>query len=377
MADRPTTRRAFLRGSASSALAAAAASAVERAQPRTVKIGMPTTSAVLWPTCARTSASAPSSPSRPSTLLAASSRWATPAPLVAAIETKADVARSEADRLINNGAQILTGGVSLRPWPRCPARAAAAGAVHHRHLRRRRANRERRQVGAGAAAEGPVRLPHLPGQRHLRQARDLQRRRRQSQHEHGHAPDPGAEGPGGLAPGRRRAALRVPATPGLATPGRGTARSPRGVSSSPGTAGGSDADPVEAREQHLARGHPAGLGHVPHPADVHVDLARAARLRVPRGERGGALDHRSAAARRGARGSGSRRGCPRCRRRRGARGRPDPRRRRSAGRSPHRPCRRGSRSLPRARSGMVVPGWPRQRPPRAARYASEPSTICA
>ena len=78
-------------------------------------------------------------------------------------ETKVEVARSEADRLIGAGAQpdrrlpLRPRGRRLRPGP------AAPGAVHDRHHRRGCDHRQHRQVGAGGAAEGPVRLPQLSG----------------------------------------------------------------------------------------------------------------------------------------------------------------------------------------------------------------------
>src|SRR5262245_19345714 len=110
MADRRTTRRAFLRGSAAAALAAAAPTA-GRAQPRTVKIGMP--SPVSGPMADVGQDSRLGAQLAVETVNAAggikSMGGARIELLVADTETKADVARSEADRLINNGAQILTG----------------------------------------------------------------------------------------------------------------------------------------------------------------------------------------------------------------------------------------------------------------------------
>ena len=68
---------------------------------------------------------------------------------------------------------------------------------------------------------------------------------------------------------------------------------------------------VPALELDLAGGEALGLAHVGDAADVDLDLAaRAAALRVPGRELGGALQTRGAAARRARTGSGPRRGSP-------------------------------------------------------------------
>ena len=69
--------------------------------------------------------------------------------------------RSAPHRLVSLGAR----GHHRSPRP------AAAYPFHHRHHRGRPAHREYRQVRSRGAAEAPVRVPHLPGQRDLREER--------------------------------------------------------------------------------------------------------------------------------------------------------------------------------------------------------------
>ena len=111
MADRRTTRRAFLRGAAAAATAAAGGPGIVRAQPRTVKIGMP--GPVSGPMADVGQDSRLGAQLAVEAVNAAggikSMGGARLELLLADTETKADVARSEADRLINGGAQILTG----------------------------------------------------------------------------------------------------------------------------------------------------------------------------------------------------------------------------------------------------------------------------
>jgi branched-chain amino acid transport system substrate-binding protein len=112
MAVRRTTRRAFLRCAAVAATVATAAPSVLRAQPRTVKVGMP--SPVSGPMADVGQDSRLGAQLAVEAVNAAggikSMGGARIELLLADTETKADVARSEGDRLINGGAQILTGG---------------------------------------------------------------------------------------------------------------------------------------------------------------------------------------------------------------------------------------------------------------------------
>ena len=111
MAARRTTRRAFLRCAVAAATAATAGPSVLRAQPRTVKVGMP--SPVSGPMADVGQDSRLGAQLAVEAVNAAggikSMGGARIELLVADTETKADVARSEGDRLINGGAQILTG----------------------------------------------------------------------------------------------------------------------------------------------------------------------------------------------------------------------------------------------------------------------------
>jgi branched-chain amino acid transport system substrate-binding protein len=112
MTARRTTRRAFLRCAAAAATAATAGPSVLRAQPRTVKVGMP--SPVSGPMADVGQDSRLGAQLAVEAVNAAggikSMGGARIELLLADTETKADVARSEGDRLINGGAQILTGG---------------------------------------------------------------------------------------------------------------------------------------------------------------------------------------------------------------------------------------------------------------------------
>ena len=111
MAARRTTRRVFLRCAAAAATAATAGPSVLRAQPRTVKVGMP--SPVSGPMADVGQDSRLGAQLAVEAVNAAggikSMSGARIELLLADTETKADVARSEGDRLINSGAQILTG----------------------------------------------------------------------------------------------------------------------------------------------------------------------------------------------------------------------------------------------------------------------------
>ena len=166
-----TTRRTFLGGLTA---AAVGVPTLLRAQPRTVKIGM--VCPVSGPMADVGQDSRLGAQLAVEAINAAggvmSLGGARLELLTADSETKADVARTEADRLINAGAQIMTGAYHsahvatislLAQQRRVP--------VRHRHLGRGRAHRQRGQVGAGGPAEDPVRLPDLPGQRHLRPQR--------------------------------------------------------------------------------------------------------------------------------------------------------------------------------------------------------------
>jgi branched-chain amino acid transport system substrate-binding protein len=111
MTARRMTRRVFLRCAAVAATAAAAGPSVLRAQPRTVKVGMP--SPVSGPMADVGQDSRLGAQLAVEAVNAAggikSMGGARIELLVADTETKADVARSEGERLINGGAQILTG----------------------------------------------------------------------------------------------------------------------------------------------------------------------------------------------------------------------------------------------------------------------------
>jgi branched-chain amino acid transport system substrate-binding protein len=111
MAARRTTRRVFLGYAAAAATAATAGPSVLRAQPRTVKVGMP--SPVSGPMADVGQDSRLGAQLAVEAVNAAggikSMGGARIELLLADTETKADVARSEGDRLINGGAQILTG----------------------------------------------------------------------------------------------------------------------------------------------------------------------------------------------------------------------------------------------------------------------------
>ncbi len=112
MARTRVTRRGFLRGLAATTAGIAGVPTLLRAQPRTVKIGM--VSPVTGPMAdvgqdsrlgAQLAVEAISAAGGIKSLGGARLEL-----LTADSETKADVARTEADRLINAGAQIMTGG---------------------------------------------------------------------------------------------------------------------------------------------------------------------------------------------------------------------------------------------------------------------------
>jgi branched-chain amino acid transport system substrate-binding protein len=111
MARTPVTRRGFLRGMAAASTAVLGVPTLLRAQPRTVKIGM--VSPVTGPMAdvgqdsrlgAQMAVEAVNAAGGIKSLGGARLEL-----LQADSETKADVARTEADRLINAGAQIMTG----------------------------------------------------------------------------------------------------------------------------------------------------------------------------------------------------------------------------------------------------------------------------
>ena len=84
-------------------------------------------------------------------------------------QTKPDVGRTEAERVVNQGAQMLMGSFdSGSTAAMVPGGPAEARAVPRRHRRRRPDHRQRGQGGQGGAAEGPVRVPELPDRLDLR-----------------------------------------------------------------------------------------------------------------------------------------------------------------------------------------------------------------
>ena len=108
----PVGRRAFLRGATASAVGVTAFPSLLRAQPRTIKVGM--VSPVSGPMAEVGQDSKLGAQMAAEAINAAggikSMGGARLELLHADSETKPDVARSEAERLINSGAQLLTGG---------------------------------------------------------------------------------------------------------------------------------------------------------------------------------------------------------------------------------------------------------------------------
>src|SRR3989441_10582897 len=112
MAAPRVSRRAFLRGATASAVGVTAFPSLLRAQPRTIKVGM--VSPVSGPMAEVGQDSKLGAQMAAEAVNAAggikSMGGARLELLHADSETKPDVARSEAERLINAGAQLLTGG---------------------------------------------------------------------------------------------------------------------------------------------------------------------------------------------------------------------------------------------------------------------------
>ena len=174
MADGRTTRRAFLRGAAAAAAVAAAGPRALRAQPRTVKVGMP--SPVSGPMA---DVGQDSRLGAQLAVEAVNGAGGIKSMGGARIELLLADSRDEGRRRAIGGRPPHQ---RRRPAPdgRVPlgarghdraARAAAPRSLHRRHLGGGRAHRQRRQVGARGSAEDPVRLPDLPGQRDLRAER--------------------------------------------------------------------------------------------------------------------------------------------------------------------------------------------------------------